>query len=105
MRRAGSKGIGMHRSNGRFRAVAFDLDGTLIDTLPDLTAAVNVMLAGLGGAPLSQSQVASIVGEGVRKLVARAVTQSLGAPPPDDPQCVSALERFASAYDSRLFAD
>lgn len=54
-------------------AVVFDLDGTLIDSAPDLAAAINRMLADLGGEPLSVPEVRRMIGDGVAMLVARAL--------------------------------
>jgi len=51
----------------------FDLDGTLIDSAPDLAAAVNAMLAGYGAEPLSTMEVRRMIGDGVAMLVARAL--------------------------------
>jgi phosphoglycolate phosphatase len=53
--------------------IVFDLDGTLIDSAGDLTAAVNSMLAGFGCEPLSVAEVRRMIGEGVATLVARAL--------------------------------
>ncbi len=58
------------------RAVVFDLDGTLIDTLPDLTSAVNATLTALGARNLTQARVKELVGDGADKLVARAVAEA-----------------------------
>ena len=53
--------------------IVFDLDGTLVDSVPDLSAAVNVMLAGEGVGPLDQATVTGFVGNGLPKLVERAM--------------------------------
>lgn len=55
-------------------AVAFDLDGTLVDTLPDLHESANRMLAGLGRGPAVEAVVRSYVGDGVDRLVKRLLT-------------------------------
>jgi phosphoglycolate phosphatase len=55
-------------------AVAFDLDGTLVDTLPDLHESANRMLAGLGREPATEPVVRSYVGDGVDRLVKRLLT-------------------------------
>lgn len=55
-------------------AVAFDLDGTLVDTLPDLHESANRMLAGLGRPPAAEPVVRSYVGDGVDRLVKRLLT-------------------------------
>jgi phosphoglycolate phosphatase len=54
------------------KAVLFDLDGTLIDSAPDIAAAANELLARDGLGPLSVAEVRAMVGNGVRKLVERA---------------------------------
>ena len=54
-------------------AVLFDLDGTLVDSLDDLTDAVNHMLAGFGRQQLEPAQVRQLVGKGARNLVQRAL--------------------------------
>jgi phosphoglycolate phosphatase len=55
------------------RAALFDLDGTLIDSAPDIAAAVNELLARDGRGPLTLVQVTSMIGNGVEKLVERAI--------------------------------
>lgn len=54
-------------------AVIFDLDGTLIDSVPDLAAAVNRMLAAEGQPPMAAAEVQSYVGNGAPVLVARVL--------------------------------
>lgn len=56
--------------------VIFDLDGTLIDSAPDLAHAVNRMLEGYGRGPLPLSQVRVMVGDGAGMLIERALTAS-----------------------------
>jgi phosphoglycolate phosphatase len=54
------------------KAILFDLDGTLIDSAPDIAGAVNELLDGRRLPPLTVEQVKSMVGNGVEKLVERA---------------------------------
>ena len=56
------------------QAVAFDLDGTLVDSVPDLAAAANEMRAALGMSRLPEATVRSYVGDGIAVLVHRALT-------------------------------
>jgi phosphoglycolate phosphatase len=53
--------------------VIFDLDGTLIDSAPDLAVAINAMLADYGCEPLPVGEVRRMIGDGVAMLVARAL--------------------------------
>jgi phosphoglycolate phosphatase len=53
--------------------MVFDLDGTLVDSLPDLTAALNRMLEARGLQKLSQPEVRPMIGDGTKKLVERAL--------------------------------
>lgn len=57
----------------RIKAVMIDLDGTLLDTIPDLAAATNGMLAELGRTPLPLDMVRTFVGKGISRLVERAL--------------------------------
>ena len=56
----------------RPKAVLFDLDGTLLDTLPGLAASVNAVLRAHGEPERTLDEVRRFVGNGVRKLIARA---------------------------------
>jgi phosphoglycolate phosphatase len=59
------------------RAALIDLDGTLLDTVPDLAAAVNAMLAELGRDALPVNAVAAYIGKGADILVHRVLTGAL----------------------------
>ena len=79
------------------KLVLFDLDGTLIDSLPQLWQAVNIMLDELGFAPASLKQVQHWVGNGADKLVARALTDALSQAPTSQQQ-QAARQAFDEAY-------
>lgn len=55
-------------------AVAFDLDGTLVDSVADLADAANAMRRELGIAPLQEAVLLSFIGDGIGRLVHRALT-------------------------------
>ena len=57
--------------------VIFDLDGTLLNTLDDLAAAVDFALGKLGFKGLDRSVVRKFVGNGIRKLTDRALAFSV----------------------------
>ena len=80
------------------RAVLFDLDGTLIHSLPDLVAAVNRLLAGEGRGPLDSEVVKAMVGDGADALVTRAFAAAGGLPGPD---VAPFLARFLADYEPR----
>jgi phosphoglycolate phosphatase len=61
-------------------AVLVDLDGTLVDTAPDIAAAVNRMLHALGAPALALETVTGFIGNGVPTLVRRVLAAS-GTPP------------------------
>jgi phosphoglycolate phosphatase len=58
-------------------AVLIDLDGTLLDTAPDLAEAANRMRGDFGMAPLPQNRIAQFVGKGAEVLVHRTLTDDL----------------------------
>lgn len=84
-------------SEGRFpvRAVLFDLDGTMLDTIADLTDAANCMLADLQRIPRTCEQIHSFVGKGVAHLVRRCMTD--GAQATED-EIDQALALFHTHY-------
>ena len=77
--------------------IAFDLDGTLIDSARDLADAIGEMLESYGSPALPLDTVITMVGEGAPVLVARAVQRSGLSAPVEE-----ALSRFLSIYDRRL---
>ncbi|MBZ9556498.1 MULTISPECIES: phosphoglycolate phosphatase [unclassified Modicisalibacter] len=60
------------------RLVVFDLDGTLVDSVPDLTVAVDAMLGDMDLPAAGEARVRDWVGNGARKLVERALAHALG---------------------------
>jgi phosphoglycolate phosphatase len=65
------------------KAILFDLDGTLLDTITDLAEAANLMQAELGRPALSQGRVHSFVGRGVNDFIQRCLAES-GEPSADE---------------------
>lgn len=55
------------------KSVTIDLDGTLLDTVPDLAAAANAMLREMGRPELPIEAIAGFIGRGIPKLVARCL--------------------------------
>lgn len=62
------------------RAVLFDLDGTLLDSAPDLADSIDQMLVSLGFAPAGIERVITWVGNGLQKLIERALENAQLAP-------------------------
>jgi phosphoglycolate phosphatase len=54
--------------------IAFDLDGTLVDTAPDLVATLNVILARKGLPPVEEATLRIMIGGGARRLIERALS-------------------------------
>lgn len=79
------------------KAVVFDLDGTLIDSAPDLHVALNHILAGDGRRELSLTEVTSMIGDGVLKLVARAFAAAGGMV--SDEELEGLVRRFLDFYE------
>jgi phosphoglycolate phosphatase len=77
--------------------IAFDLDGTLIDSARDLAESIGELLEGYGASPLPLSEVVTMVGEGAPILVRRALAEAGLKLEPRE-----ALARFLRIYDRRL---
>ena len=80
------------------RLVMFDLDGTLMDSVPDLAAAVDKMLMLLGREPAGIERVRDWVGNGSRVLVRRALAGQLNHDGVADELADEALALFMQAY-------
>lgn len=82
--------------------VLIDLDGTLVDSVPDLTYCVDRMMEQLGRPPRGEPAVRNWVGNGVERLVCRALTGSLdGEPDPAD--YARAYPVFVELYAEHTF--
>ena len=87
------------RVHGPPHTVVCDLDGTLVDSAPDLAGALNTVLAEEGIAEVPYEDVRLLVGEGALALVGRAVARS-GHP---EHRAIPRLyERFLEVYGARL---
>src|SRR5215469_5930413 len=76
--------------------LVFDLDGTLIDTVPDLANALNAVLREHGHAPFARREVQGMVGDGIPALVMRGFA-GRGA---DAAEAREALPRFLALYEA-----
>ncbi|HEX3882303.1 MAG TPA: phosphoglycolate phosphatase [Stellaceae bacterium] len=74
----------------------FDLDGTLVDSVPDLTASLNEVLSERGHAPLTVAEVKPMIGDGVPMLVARGFA-ARGAGPDE---AAAAMPRYTEIYEA-----
>lgn len=61
----------------RFQLAIFDLDGTLIDSRPDIAAALNLALLDFGLAARPEPEIEQMIGDGARRLVERAIAGRL----------------------------
>lgn len=84
----------------RYDAVVFDLDGTLVDSAPDMARAINGVLTGRGRRALSLKEVVSFIGSGARILVQRSLRATGGIDGEDD-----ALAEFLSRYETGVEHD
>ena len=77
-------------------AIVFDLDGTLIDSVPDVGAALNRMLAGAGYARIADEHVRDYVGWGARVMIEKALaTAGVAA---DEAEISQRLQEYLAFY-------
>ena len=55
------------------RTIVFDLDGTLVDTAPDLISTLNLVFAGEGLPPVAYDDARRMIGGGARHMIERAL--------------------------------
>lgn len=78
----------------------FDLDGTLIDTAPDLIGSLNMVLAEQGLPPVALADARHLVGRGAKAMIERGFAQA-GTPLPED-QVPALFDRFIEIYMGRI---
>ena len=78
-----------------FHSVTFDLDGTLLDTIADLTEACRLMLEEIGAPPRTPAEVHGFVGKGMAVLVERCLTHDRA---PDADQLELGIASFRRHY-------
>ncbi len=81
---------------GRIKLLIFDLDGTLVDSLRDITDAINHAIAPLGYEPLRPEDARRFVGRGVTKLIEQVLTQEHRG------RAQEVLDRFLGYYSENL---
>jgi len=80
------------------KLVVFDLDGTLLDSVPDIALATNQTLQALRKAPLSEAQIRDFVGNGADVLLARALSGSMCVSPQLDHRLHKEARRLFDIY-------
>jgi len=78
------------------RTLLLDLDGTIVDSVPDLAATLNRLMAARGLAEFSERETATMVGDGVQRLVERAFAARGLTPDPD------AVADYVADYDENF---
>jgi len=85
----------------RIRAVLIDLDGTLLDTVPDLADAANAMLAELGRPALPVDTIRDFVGKGIPNLVGRCLGYPGESDAPEAREALAVFKRHYAAVNGR----
>lgn len=87
----------------KIRSVTFDLDGTLLDTIADLAAGCDAMLAELGRTPLGVEKVRRFVGKGMAVLIERCLTATDGRAPDAEllAQAIAVFRRHYAGINGR----
>ncbi|MEO5327309.1 MAG: phosphoglycolate phosphatase [Magnetococcus sp. THC-1_WYH] len=84
------------------RTILFDLDGTLVDSAPDLWRATNHVITRRGRSELPLELVRDYVGNGARYLLARGLWGLDAVPPVGDPDFEAAVTEFLDYYRQHL---
>ena len=90
-------------SSHHHNALVFDLDGTLLDTAPDLAHAINEVLGEMGHSPLPVADILPMVGDGVAMLLGRALAASNVSVPEE--RIVPLVSHFQDVYFRSLVVD
>lgn len=88
----------MPRVSPQIRSILFDLDGTLVDSAPDLIGALDALLASHGRDPVGLAGGRTMIGEGAARLVERGFAAKGGLPRPVE----TLVPDFVALYERRL---
>ena len=83
--------------------IIFDLDGTLVDTAPDLLAVADEMLRELGAEPVPRRPGRLAAGQGARAMLTLGL-EAAGAPLPQEAEWPALVEEFIRRYEARMTA-
>jgi len=89
-------------SKAGIEVLAFDLDGTLVDSVPDLNHCLGEAFESLGLEPSTERDTRAWVGDGVEELVRRGLERSV-APAEATALLPTAIERFSECYGRNLY--
>lgn len=85
------------------KALLFDLDGTLVDSVDDLVVAINQTLGEINARPLTRDEVTTFIGKGARNMVERSLRAVLSTAPQEDEveSCYRAYVQNMNALDAK----
>jgi phosphoglycolate phosphatase len=89
--------LGAAMADFPFDTIGFDLDGTLVDTAPDLCRAVNHALSTIGRPALNEGQTRAVIGGGTRAMLSRALERTGG--PVDEPIADQLYDALIAYYE------
>src|SRR4051794_23527459 len=98
---SGTRGRGPPFARMTTSLILFDLDGTLVDSAPDIARALNAAMAEIGVPPLPVPEVVGYVGDGAAKLVERALPD----PPPPEAEIPGLVDAFRRHYAAHVCVD
>ena len=82
--------------------IIFDLDGTLINSIPDIVLAINKMLSNYNALPLTEQQVEPLVGNGAKLLVKRSLMLSMNTQDLSNEMFEEAFTNYFAAYSDSV---
>lgn len=86
----------------RYRAVLFDLDGTLVDSIPDIATGINGMLSAMGYPTLSTQRISTFLGKGMDHLIHLTLAEVNPEKKSTDDEFTTARTLFSKHYHAAL---
>jgi phosphoglycolate phosphatase len=98
MTTATASGSNTKLSSKSYDAVLLDLDGTMMDTIPDLAIAVNAMLTQLDFATMPQAEISTYIGKGSDNLMRRILATAQGGKPASEELFLRGRDIYYAEY-------